>query len=324
MAERETASDQLARILELLALAARADGASVHELARALGVSAEQVLRDLQEVYTRAYYHPAGSGEDTQILIEADRVHVWTKQEFQRPARLSPGEAFALGLGLRVLAAEADESRRMQILGLAERLEKQLATGAPGERRKGLAVEPRRQEEAEVRAAVLAAARERRRCRIAYLKVGASEPDSREIEPYVVVAAGGWWYVLARCCRAAAVKAFRLDRIVEITAGEVVFDVPGDFDPSDHLSDSRVFRATEEVAVTVRYSPRIARWIVEQGYGSPQEDGSVVVRHRVADPRWIVRHVLQYGPEAELVEPAEYRQLVREATRRLRPRQPST
>ena len=41
-------------------------------------------------------------------------------------------------------------------------------------------------------------------------------------------------------------------------------------------------------------------------------DGSVIVRHQVADPRWIVRHVLSYGPEAEILEPAEMRDLARE------------
>ncbi|MBA2670631.1 MAG: WYL domain-containing protein, partial [Gemmatimonadetes bacterium] len=236
MAERETASDQLSRILHLLALASREDGASVNELSDAMDSSPEQVLRDLQEVYTRAYYHPAGSGEDAQILIEADRVHVWTKGDFRRPARLSPGEALALGLGLRVLAAEADEERRARILELAERLEWRLAGRSPAEHLAGIAVEPHRQEEAEIRVAVQQATREGRRCRIGYLKPGAAGPDNREMDPYVVVAASGWWYVLGRCCRDGAVKAFRLDRIVEVEPGETAFEIPGDFDPGEHLS----------------------------------------------------------------------------------------
>jgi proteasome accessory factor BC len=321
MAERETASDRLSRILHLLAIASREDGVSVAELSDAMDASPKQVLRDLEEVYTRSYYHPAGSGEDTQILIEAERVQVWTKADFRRPARLTPGEALALGLGLRVLAAEAGEERRERILELAERLERRLAGGSPAEHLAGIAVEPRRQAEAEIRAAVQCATHERRRCRIGYLKPGSAGPDHREMEPYVVVAASGWMYVLGRCCRDGAVKAFRLDRIVEVEPGETAFEIPTDFDAREHLSGSRVFRAAEEVAVTVRYSPNIARWIVEHGPTQPQEDGSVLVEHRVADPQWIVRHVLQYGPDAELVGPAAYRELVREAVGRMREQQ---
>jgi predicted DNA-binding transcriptional regulator YafY len=48
---------------------------------------------------------------------------------------------------------------------------------------------------------------------------------------------------------------------------------------------------------------------------SPEPDGSVVLHHDVADPRWVVRHVLQYGGEAELVEPGELRERVARAAR---------
>jgi predicted DNA-binding transcriptional regulator YafY len=66
----------------------------------------------------------------------------------------------------------------------------------------------------------------------------------------------------------------------------------------------------------VRYSPRIARWIVERAVPAERaDDGSVVVRHRVADPRWIVRHVLQYAGEAVVEEPEQARQWVGAAAR---------
>jgi predicted DNA-binding transcriptional regulator YafY len=115
LGERRTAGDQLSRILYLLPLATRQGGATMEELAAAIDTSPDQVLSDLEEAYTRAYYHPAGNDQDTQILIESDRVHVWTTGEFQRPTKLSPNEALAVGLGLRVLAAEADEERRGRI-----------------------------------------------------------------------------------------------------------------------------------------------------------------------------------------------------------------
>jgi predicted DNA-binding transcriptional regulator YafY len=134
----------------------------------------------------------------------------------------------------------------------------------------------------------------------------------------VLVAASGRWYVLARCRRSAEVRAFRLDRIVALTLGEERFEVPEDFDPRSHLSEGRVFRAEEEIEVRVRYSARIARWIVEKGPAEPAEDGSVQVRHRVADPRWVVRHVLQYGADAEVIAPPELRALVRDAVARVR------
>ena len=67
----------------------------------------------------------------------------------------------------------------------------------------------------------------------------------------------------------------------------------------------------------VRYGPRIARWLLERGAGEADDDGSVVVTHEVADPRWLVRHVLQYGPDAEVLEREEVRGLVREGAERV-------
>ena len=37
------------------------------------------------------------------------------------------------------------------------------------------------------------------------------------------------------------------------------------------------------------------------------EDGSLTMEHPVADTDWAVRHLLQYGPEVDVLEPEEIR-----------------
>jgi predicted DNA-binding transcriptional regulator YafY len=92
---------------------------------------------------------------------------------------------------------------------------------------------------------------------------------------------------------------------------------PPDID--DVLARGAPFIAAEDVEVIVRYSPRIARWVIEQAPDAAllQDDGSVLVRHRVADPRWLVRHVLQYAGDAVIDGPQSARAGVVEAARRL-------
>jgi predicted DNA-binding transcriptional regulator YafY len=64
----------------------------------------------------------------------------------------------------------------------------------------------------------------------------------------------------------------------------------------------------------VRYSPQVARWLAERFPGARRlEDGAVEVTHRVVEPSWLVRMVLQYGAEAEVVGPASYREYVSRA-----------
>ena len=67
----------------------------------------------------------------------------------------------------------------------------------------------------------------------------------------------------------------------------------------------------------IRYLPRVATWIREQWRGESDPDGSYRVRHRVGNPDWVVRHVLQYGADAEVIGPPEMRRVVADAAKRM-------
>ncbi|MEX0843595.1 MAG: WYL domain-containing protein, partial [Gemmatimonadota bacterium] len=94
-------------------------------------------------------------------------------------------------------------------------------------------------------------------------------------------------------------RAFRMDRILELELTEETFAPLEDLDLRQVLNGSRVFFAAGEVReVAVVYSRRISRWLRERYDGDTLADGSFRVVHSVADPDWLVRHVLQYGGEA--------------------------
>ena len=98
---------------------------------------------------------------------------------------------------------------------------------------------------------------------------------------------------------------------LEARALETGYAPPSDFDPTEYVSDGRVFRSDAEEDVLVRYSPRVAPWVREHGPIEELDGGSVSVRFTTADPRWVVRHVLLYGPEAEVVEPPAVREAIK-------------
>jgi proteasome accessory factor C len=317
MTPREPAERQLERVLHVLPLAAREGGESLAALAAELGVSKERLLRDLEEVTARAYY--LEPPVDIDISIEQDRVTVWTTGEFRRPVKLSPREALALTLGLRLLAESAESGRADALRALAGRLDAALAVIPAAALAEDFALGAGDPEGEGLLAMLREAARERRPCRLQYLKPADLEPEPRVLHPYALVHAGGRWYALGHSPEAGGVRAFRLDRVLAVSPLDGTFDVPEDFDARDHIEKSGplpggVFRADETVEVTVRYSPRIARWIEERADSAVEKrpDGSVDVRHPVADPGWLVRHVLYHGPDAEVVQPPEMRDLVRQ------------
>jgi predicted DNA-binding transcriptional regulator YafY len=108
-------------------------------------------------------------------------------------------------------------------------------------------------------------------------------------------------------------RSFRADRAIDIRLEDGPFHEDPTFNPNDHMEPGRVFSGDGDLEAVIRYSPNVARWVAETEDGEWDSDGSLRVRHKVADPGWLVRHVLQYGGEAEVLSPAELRASVREA-----------
>jgi proteasome accessory factor C len=293
-------------------MAGRDGGAGYDELAESLGVSRDQIVRDVEEVTAREYYHPAGSASHILIGLEEEKVTVWTSGQFKRPVRLTLREAAALHLGLRLIAAERNDP---SIQGALADVAKRIAWEVPEDIDDHIAVVGDTRGSDAIRTLIIRAATEFRRCRIEYLKPEAPAPEDRTLDPWVVAYSNGAWYAIGFCHQSQAERIFRVDRIMKVELLDVRFDAPERFDASEFLSGGRAFRADEEIDVAVRYGPRIARWFIERGQGEAADDGSVVVRHAVADPGWLVRHVLQYGPDAEVLEPPDMRRLVQQARR---------
>jgi predicted DNA-binding transcriptional regulator YafY len=336
----DTAADQLERILHILPAAACSNGVRIETLAAELGVDAATVLRDIEHVTARAFYHPAGAVETFSILLDGQSVEVHAPHEFNRPTRLNQREALALGLGLRSLAADADAQRHAEIIAFARRVEAELGVPATVERRdhgsgvtrsgKGstgqgssTAGTDEGGEDAVdyeefalafdddgFRGVIADAIEMQRVCTIWYLKPGDAAPVHRSIAPYRLVYADGTWYVAAWDTERQGLRFFRMDRVLNAhVADDVAPELPTD--ALDALLSRGVpYSASEDVEVRVRYSPRVARWVAERAATPLENDGSIILYHRVADVRWIVRHVLQYGGDAVVEAPDEARSWV--------------
>jgi len=310
MSEGATAGAQLERILYLLPLAGREGGVSLSDAADTLGISVEMLQRDLEEITSRPFYHPAGGADDMQILLESDHLTIFSHRKFDRPPKLSRREMLALTLALRAAASEAAPGRAGVLRDLAHRIDMELAVARTDDVADRFSIDEGDEEGAAIRTLLREAARAGSRCHVRYLKPGDEAPSERDIDPYAVVYGSGKWYVIGYCHLRDDVRAFRVDRLLEATVGDESFEVPADFDPLEFLAGGRVFRSNAEDEVLVRYSPRVAPWVREHGPVEEFEDGSVAVRFTTADPGWVVRHVLQYGPEAEVVEPLAVRDMV--------------
>ena len=295
-----SARDQLERLLYVLAEATRVNGARVEDLARALDVSPSEVLRDIEEATAREYFHPAGAVHPFEITVDGDVVRVHSSREFQRPVRLSSPEAMALGLGLRVLAAEAEPQRRAAILALAMRLEKELVSPAAAD------VQPLEVVfgEDDYRGIITEAIDAQTWCDVLYLRAGGSEPAQRRIAPMRLLFGNGHWYLSAIENGSDERRVYRLDRMLDVTKTAESFDYE-----QERAASASTFASNGGKSVSVRYSARVARWIAERQNAQCEADGTLMLTYDVADMNWLVRHILQYAGEA-VVETPEARRTV--------------
>lgn len=314
-----TAAEQLRRLLLLLPALADDKEHRIVDVAARLGVDRKALLGDLQSLANRTDV-PGGFIEGVSITIDDEYLSVFSPH-FRRPMRLTVRELAALDLGLAMLRAERTPDEHAVMEQARERLSRALAEMPADE--PAAAIAPRIASLVELSPAATAihkllrqAARDRRRATIRYRKASDTDASARVICPYGLIFSSGSWYVVAHCERSEALRVFRLDRIegVELADGE--FEQPEGFSFESVVREGRVFHTEDPVeTASIRYSPAIARWIAEREGVPLADDGSLTMEYPLGDDDWMMRHVLQYGPDAEVVEPSRIRVRLREVLR---------
>jgi len=304
----DTAAAQLRRVLLLIPRLADGEEHALADVAAEAGVEAEQLFRDLASISER-FDAPGGFVEGVSIYLEQGTVCV-TAKEFHRPMRLTMPELCALELGLAMLRRERTPAEQGPIDGALARLSEAISRVPSNERHEGarwadLGDAGAAEHLATIRDAIGA----RRTLELCYRAGGATESTQREIAPHSLVFAEQMWYLVATV-DGGALRFFRLDRVESAR----MLDASFDRDEGAGLRTQeagRAFASDTMRKMTVRYSPRIARWVADREGASLAADGSLTMEHPVADEAWAVRHVLQYGPDAELLTPPDLREVVR-------------
>jgi proteasome accessory factor C len=303
----ETAAERLRRLLVLIPRLTDGKAHRLDDLAEAVGTDRGTLVRDIETLVSRPD-DPGGFVPGVQIYFTGDEVSL-TSTQFHRPMRLTASELGALELGLAVLRADRPPDERQSMSRALERLRLAMVSMpsdaiAAGQREASL---PDGGDPSTL-AALQRALEARRKLRLTYRGGDKREPSERTVRPYALVIASGRWFALAHCESRDAVRSFRLDRIEAVRELEEPYELPATFSVDEFLNDRKVLRPDGARSMRVRYSPRIARWIAEREGVEPDADGSVTLEHPLLDVQWGVRHVLQYGPDAEVVEPTEVRE----------------
>lgn len=300
----DTAAVRLARIVSLVAELSRRERAgeqapTVGELARCFGVDEEDIARDVRTLTQLGDHADAEWLLSLSVWQERDRLSISSGGPFRRPIRLTPEEMLAVQVALAMDPEGRNIARKLAPLMRATPPEPAVAQ-APVKT-------DRRQ--------MLADAVARRRA-VELLYAGEGERAGRRwvIQPHQLVDWRDRAYVVAWCEQVADWRIFRVGRIIDALPTGAGFERREDFRPV--TDPAELFRPDlgRLDAVRVRFSPRVSRWVRERyPDAEPQPDGAVIVTFRASSMDWLVRRVLEYGPDAEVVGPEEYREAVRRA-----------
>jgi proteasome accessory factor C len=321
MTERASA-DRLARLLNLVPYLLARPGIAVAEAAADLGITERQLREDLELLWVCGL--PGyGPGDLIDMAFDGDRVTITYDAGIDRPLRLTPDEALALVVALRMLAETPGLANREAVDRALAKIEnaagdladapvavRLLGTGGGGG---SLDASRPRPGTSEDRLASIRGVVERHRAvRMTYYTATRDETTERVVDPMRMLVVAGQAYLEAWCRRAEAVRMFRVDRIDALTELDEPAALPPQAQPTD-LRDG-VFQPTPDLPlVTVRVG-RAARWITEY---YPCETVSRageewLVSLRVADLDWARRFVLGLGPDAVATSPPELVAAVRD------------
>lgn len=295
--------DRLRRLLAMLPWLISTGGATLEELAARFGGSPARVERDLT-LASMVGVPPYTPDALLEVIIDDDgNVTARAGRVFDRPPRLSAGEAFALvTAGKAILAVPGADPAGSLASGL-RKVEAALGEWGP------LHVDL---DQPALLAAVRAAADDRRRLRVRYWSAWRDEVTERELDPYLVHSRSGRWYLDAHDHASGEVRQFRVDRIESTEPTGETFEAPRQ--PLEPMEFSAGPLATRVVLDL----PAGARWVIESYPAEWEEDdGRLRVTLHVVGTAWLERLLLRVGAAARVLEPDELAGIGADAARRL-------
>lgn len=143
-----------------------------------------------------------------------------------------------------------------------------------------------------------------------------NEITVRDIDPYYLIPRDQRFYLIGYCHMLQRVRLFRISRFLDVVQTNKHFD-KSDFNIIQYMKNTwSVDRGDEHIHFKVRFTEKIAPYIKEEEmFVRPRmtnlPDGSLLFEVTLNSSREFLQWLYQYGPEAEVLEPREYRKEIR-------------
>ena len=154
-------------------------------------------------------------------------------------------------------------------------------------------------------------------CCVQYHSFHDDQTKSFRIDPLHFFERDGGLYLFVRATKYGHIRVLAVERIISIESTKETFIAPEDFDAETLLKGAFGIIYDDPITVKLRFSPDTARYIKERKWAegqtfSNQPDGSVILEMSTSGWFEVKRWILSFGPRAELLEPLEMREEIKE------------
>ena len=143
-----------------------------------------------------------------------------------------------------------------------------------------------------------------------------SGESERDVEPYFLIFRWSSWYLWGWCRDREDFRLFKLNRMDNVR--ETGESFPFREAPVPDLSDERIFPA--RIKVRALFSPE-QKWRLQEEFGpgclADSGDGRLLFKGEYTDMESLVRWLMTFGDQAEVLEPLEARQEIARTARRM-------
>ncbi|MFJ5718200.1 helix-turn-helix transcriptional regulator [Neobacillus sp. NPDC093127] len=157
--------------------------------------------------------------------------------------------------------------------------------------------------------------------KVKYETKSRDEINERFIDPYYLIPRESKFYILAYCHKREDFRTFRLSRFLKVEETNRIF-TKKQLDLQKYFQNTwSIIKGDKEIHFKVRFNKNVARYVMEKEiFATPKlteyDDGSLLFEITLNHDEEFLKWVRQYGPDAEIIEPVEYRIMMQKELRK--------
>lgn len=305
-------TDKVIRIFRIINAIQSNPGITAADLAFRCEVNIRTIYRDLEVISHFAPVTNEGRGTGYRFMgkfflypldfSEQESLAFSLLPSVLNPDKIPPGFHSAYD---KVMGTHQKEKSRQN--GLLENIADIIQMGTPAYRK----------ESRNFLQPLIGAILEQRSIRTVYHSQSRNATTAREIDPYYLIPRDQRFYLIGYCHLKGAIRTFRISRFEQVEMTASTFD-KGNFNIKQYLKNTwSINRGTRNITFKVRFHPDVARYIKEeelfvQPRMSEEGDGTLLFEVTVNNEKEFMKWILQYGLNAEILEPESARARLKE------------